>query len=141
MVTEFKGDNFFLHTAKLCNFQYDGFYWESIDVAFDYARVIDKSNAYRFLGLNSCQSKLLANSLPNVENWDSIKLDVMYELNKCKFLQNRDLMDRLCSTDYYLANNNSYGDSYWGIHNGVGKNYLGLILMLIRKEYEMGELV
>ena len=35
--------------------------------------------------------------------------------------------------DEELIEGNWWGDQYWGVCNGVGKNRLGNILMLIRK--------
>jgi len=55
--------------------------------------------------------------------------DIVYQ----KFLQNPELRDKLLATnDAYLVEGNNWKDTYWGICNGVGENWLGRILMIVR---------
>lgn len=59
---------------------------------------------------------------------------VIYE----KFSQNKDLKKMLLDTgDSYLEETNTWGDTYWGVCNGVGKNHLGDILMDTRTTLRM----
>lgn len=68
-------------------------------------------------------------------DWEEVKYDVMYEIVKAKFIQNPDLKEKLLSTgDEYLVEGNHWGDRTWGQVNGVGKNWLGKILMKVREE-------
>ena len=59
----------------------------------------------------------------------------MESLVREKFSQNLDLKNLLLTTnDTELVEANTWGDTFWGRCNGVGKNHLGLILMKIREE-------
>lgn len=69
------------------------------------------------------------------DDWEQVKFDIMYQLNKQKFEFNPDLRDRLLATgDKYIEETNWWGDRIWGVCNGTGENNLGKILMRIRKE-------
>ena len=40
----------------------------------------------------------------------------------------------MATGDRVLVEGNDWGDTYWGMCNGEGKNYLGKMLMSIREE-------
>ena len=59
----------------------------------------------------------------------------MKELLMAKFSQNEDLKKKLLDTgDATLIEGNTWGDKYWGVCKGVGKNRLGELLMEVREE-------
>lgn len=67
------------------------------------------------------------------KNWNDIKLASMCATLSFKFEQNKDLAEKLRVTkEYYLVNENDYGDTFWGVCNGIGHNFLGYSLMLVR---------
>lgn len=71
---------------------------------------------------------------PNMrEDWDAIKYAVMLDLNCQKFMNPRLQTMLMQSGSAYLEETNHWGDTYWGVCNGVGQNNLGKILMEIRK--------
>ena len=48
---------------------------------------------------------------------------------------NPDLKEKLLATgNEELVEGNWWGDQYWGICDGIGKNKLGKLLMKVRKE-------
>lgn len=66
-------------------------------------------------------------------DWDDIKLSVMRELVMEKFSQHPELRELLLKTgDQELVEGNHWGDTFWGVCDGVGENHLGLILMEVR---------
>lgn len=66
-------------------------------------------------------------------DWDDVKVDVMEEIVYAKFTQNENLMHMLVLTeDMPLIEGNSWGDTFWGVCDGVGENNLGKILMRVR---------
>ena len=70
------------------------------------------------------------------KDWEDIKLQVMEKALRLKF-QNPDLRKKLITTgDEELVEGNPWGDRYWGVCNGSGKNKLGKLLMKIRKELQ-----
>ena len=85
--------------------------------------------------LTAGQAKRLGSRITMRPDWNDIKLDVMDEIVHVKFEQNSDLMLRLIMTNpVELVEGNRWGDTFWGVCNGVGTNYLGKILMTIRQE-------
>lgn len=67
---------------------------------------------------------------------EDIKLQVMEKALRLKF-QNPELRKKLIATgDKELVEGNPWGDRYWGVCNGSGKNKLGKLLMKIRKELQ-----
>lgn len=69
-----------------------------------------------------------------VPDWDYIKNRIMLDLVRAKF-QNPGLKSKLLATgDQELVEGNHWGDTYWGVCNGVGQNKLGKILMKVREE-------
>jgi predicted NAD-dependent protein-ADP-ribosyltransferase YbiA (DUF1768 family) len=62
------------------------------------------------------------------------QLDAMEYLLWLKFTQNI-FKDKLLSTgDIELIEYNYWGDKFWGVCNGEGKNHLGKLLMKIREQ-------
>lgn len=69
-------------------------------------------------------------------DWDAVKIQVMFEVLRIKFSR-PDMANLLLDTgDQELIEGNSWGDEFWGVNNntGVGRNFLGRILMMIREE-------
>ncbi len=70
-----------------------------------------------------------------VKNWDNIKLNVMYEAVKTKFIQHAELTKLLLDTKDAKIIEHTENDNYWGDGgDGKGKNMLGKILMRVREE-------
>jgi ribA/ribD-fused uncharacterized protein len=72
-------------------------------------------------------------------DWDEVKDNEMLHVVFDKFLQHRDIADTLIGTgDAILIEGNYHRDDYWGkVRNEkgdwVGKNVLGITLMVVRK--------
>jgi ribA/ribD-fused uncharacterized protein len=68
------------------------------------------------------------------EDWDGIRLGVMYKLVRQKF-GDAELARRLLATgDELLVEGNTWGDAFWGVYQFRGENHLGKILMRVRGE-------
>ena len=66
-------------------------------------------------------------------DWEVIKVDMMFNLVYDKFSKNPYLRDLLLLTkDFELEEGNNWGDTFWGVCDGVGENHLGKILMDVR---------
>lgn len=88
-----------------------------------------------FVDLNGWDAKRLSKSLPIRENWNDIKLDVMHSILVLKFEQNKELIDKLVNVKGDIVEDNTWGDFYWGVCNGIGQNMLGRLLMSLRNKY------
>lgn len=71
--------------------------------------------------------------------WDTLKIDVMYRVLKCKFSIYPHLNSMLLSTAGSVLVEASPHDLFWGGgREGEGLNYLGRLLMQLRSEF-LGE--
>jgi ribA/ribD-fused uncharacterized protein len=69
-------------------------------------------------------------------DWDSIKDGIMLQVLRAKF-QDSELRKLFLETrNEELIETNWWGDIYWGVCNGRGKNKLGYILMQVRGEIQ-----
>lgn len=68
-------------------------------------------------------------------DWEKVKDSVMLDAVRAKFTQHQELKELLLSTGDAKIIEHTENDSYWGDGgDGKGKNRLGQILMLVRKE-------
>jgi ribA/ribD-fused uncharacterized protein len=68
------------------------------------------------------------------DDWNDIKIDVMRDLLQEKFSDD-DLRELLLATgDAELIEGNTWNDYFWGVCLGEGQNWLGKLLMEVRKE-------
>jgi hypothetical protein len=82
-------------------------------------------------------AKRLGRTIPLRPDWEAVKDDVMYRVNRDKYTRHADLRARLLDTGRaQLIEGNTWGDRVWGVCDGVGENRLGRILMLIRTELQ-----
>lgn len=109
-----------------------------------------------YMELPPGQVKKMSRSFKMRKDWDSIKLDVMYDLQKWKFQRgnNKVLRSQLLKTAnfnkvkltqesfddienfMYLTEGNTWGDRFWGC-SPHGENHLGKIIMQVRNELLM----
>lgn len=76
------------------------------------------------------------------ENWEDIKIDVMYQIVLAKFSQNEFLKQKLIATGReWLEEGNTWGDRTWGTVDGVGNNYLGKVLMAVQSVLMLQEAI
>lgn len=70
-------------------------------------------------------------------NWETLKVHYMKMVLFEKFKSNRHLIQRLIDTeDAALIEGNTWGDTFWGVCDGRGKNVLGNLLMDLREEFK-----
>ena len=81
------------------------------------------------------QAKRMGRTVQLRPDWEESKYKIMKEGLLLKFLTHKDLAKKLIETeDAWLIEGNWWGDTYWGVCNGVGHNMLGNLLMEIREK-------
>ena len=84
------------------------------------------------------EAKTLANEqykTQQKQNWDEVKMSVMYEIVRDKLAQHKEVQDILLSTGDNEIIENSPVDYFWGCgKDGRGRNELGKIWMKLRQE-------
>lgn len=79
-------------------------------------------------------AKRLGKTIKIRKDWESIKIGVMLELLRLKFVDPTLRQLLLDTGDAKLIEGNWWGDKFWGVCNGEGRNMLGTLLMNVREE-------
>ena len=100
----------------------------------DYLRIMSAENAY--------EAKKIGKSIDHGgmlvvrSNWHDIRLTLMEQFTRVKYATNHGLKQKLLNTQgMLLIEGNKWGDTFWGVCNGVGENNLGKIIMKVRDEF------
>lgn len=137
MIDKFDGEYDFLSNFYSMPIVYDGLRFQSAEAAYQAQKTTDPSERRKFQDLTAGHAKRLGRKIKveSIRDWDEIKDRIMYAVCTAKFKQSDLLLKRLLETgDEELVEGNTWGDTYWGVCNGVGENHLGKILMRIRSE-------
>lgn len=132
-VKGFFGKYRFLSNFHLAGVWYEGILYPSTEHAYQSAKTLDIDIRKEFLELSCNKAKNKGQVIGLRDNWDTIKYEVMFAVVFDKFTRHQDLKESLLLTgDMYLEETNHWGDTYYGVCNGEGKNVLGKILMSVR---------
>lgn len=134
-ITKFRGDYYFLSNMYPEVLYINGEMYPSAEHAFQASKSLDKDVR---LGMSVCRSAKEAKQAGRLINlrldWEDVKVDVMYNILRAKFAD-PELAQKLRDTgDEELIEENNWGDTFWGVCKGKGKNMLGNLLMKVRKE-------
>lgn len=134
MIAAFDGRHGFLSNFFPSPIDWDGLLYPTVENAFQAAKTLDQERRRAFTDIAPSEAKQLGGLVPLRPDWDQVKLAVMLDLVRRKF-EIPALARRLAATgDERLVNGNVWGDRFWGVCKGDGKNELGKILMVVRKE-------
>lgn len=134
-IDSFMGEYRWLSNFHKCSVEFEGSIYPSSENAYMASKTLDKELRKAFLFIEPREAKRLGRQIPLREDWEDIKDIMMYRICWTKFNENSDLWTKLYDTeDAELIEGNTWGDVYWGVCGGVGKNMLGKILMEIRRE-------
>jgi ribA/ribD-fused uncharacterized protein len=116
-----------------CFIMYNGTVYPSVENAYQAAKCKNRSDREKFLYIKSSEAKRLGRVVAMRDDWEEVKLDLMYRLVKQKFEKYSELRELLLEThSYEIQEGNWWGDTFWGTVNGKGQNHLGKILMRVR---------
>lgn len=132
-IDKFEGKHYFLSNFYNAPIEYEGFTYENNEAAFQAQK--DLARRSEFVKLPPNKAKSLGRRVNLREDWDEVKVNIMYEIVLAKFIQNENLKRRLINTgNASLIEGNWWKDTFWGVCNGEGRNELGIILEKIRNE-------
>ncbi len=129
----FRGQYAFLSNFYYCKIDYGEFSYPSVENAYQSAKFLKNDDKRLFIDISALEAKKLGKSTNIRSDWDSVKLDIMEELVRKKFA-NEKLAKKLLDISGDIVEENYWHDTFWGVCNGVGENHLGKILMKIRDE-------
>lgn len=140
MIDRFRGEYSFLsnfYEGK--EFTYKEMKFTNAEAAFQSQK--DLSRASEFEMLRPSDSKRLGRRVALRQDWEEVKIKVMYEVCYAKFTQDDALRNKLVGTgDKELIEGNFHGDRCWGMilsqkdNKWVGSNLLGKVLMKLRED-------
>ena len=134
MIKEFKGDYRWLSNFWPVEIAYDGLRYPSVEHAYQASKTIDPLVRERFAygGFKAGQIKKMGKDLELRYDWNIVKIPVMRDLLHEKF-KHPELREKLIATENSeLIEGNYWGDTFWGVCDGIGENHLGKLLMEIR---------
>jgi len=131
----FFGEYRFLSNFELGNVIYEGIKYPSSENAYQAAKSLNLEIRNQFVNISPNESKKLGRKIDVREDWEEVKYGIMFQIVLDKFSRNYELGDLLIETgDKYLEETNNWKDKVWGVCDGVGKNWLGKILMDVRTQ-------
>ena len=126
-----------LSNFHVCDVFYDGMMYPSSEAAYQSAKSEDPYIKEIFQKLTPREAQKHGKVIKCRDDWENIKKDVMYKVLLDKFTRHDDLMMKLIETgDKYLEETNYWNDKTWGVCNGKGNNWLGELLMIVRKDIQ-----
>lgn len=138
VISSFQGQFRFLSNFWPCQIEYEGVVYPSVENAYQAAKTYDE-NRHQYIAITPGQAKRLAKKLPIIPGWNEMtKLCVMVWLLQKKFTNDNTLGHMLLDTgDSILIEGNTWGDVFWGVSGGVGRNFLGKILRDRRNQLKL----
>ena len=134
-------DSFNNEYAFLSNFyeapvEWEGITYPSNEHAFQAAKSLNPARRLEVAAADTPgKAKRMGRNLHLRSDWEEVKYDIMHEIVLAKFHQHTDLAEALLDTgDAELIEGNWWNDTTWGVCNGIGKNWLGKILMKVREQ-------
>ena len=133
----FSGEYAFMSNMTKVSVVYEGIEYQSTENAYQAAKTVDLELRETIRQMEPIEAKKASRKLLIRSDWDEVKYDIMYDLQKQKY-SNEDFKRQLLATgDMELVEYNYWHDNYWGSCtcprcNDNGKNMLGKILMEIR---------
>ena len=115
-----------------------GVCYSNAEAAFQAQKCVDAAERGEFAELVAVKATRRGRLVKLRPDWDSVRLGIMEEVVRAKFIQNPELAARLLGTGQMpLVEGNNWGDAFWGVdvNSGNGENHLGRILMKIREEF------
>ncbi len=135
VISSFDGDYDFLSNFHIKPMFYNNRWWNSLEHAYQASKTFNSNEQEKIQNAKSPGvAKRLGSKVTLQSDWDSIKLDRMRELLVIKF-SNPELKQKLLETgNAKLIEGNSWKDTFWGMCNGRGENWLGKLLMEVRQD-------
>ncbi len=136
-ISSFRGKYGFLSNMTTAVFEWDGRTYRNSEAAFQSAKSLDPKERDSFSELTGVVAKRAGRKVQLRSDWEAVKVAIMEDVVREKFLQNPDLLKKLLDTgDAELVESNNWHDTFWGVDQatGEGENHLGRILMKLRAD-------
>jgi len=135
-IKSFQGEHRWLSNFWTCRIVTSWGVFPSVEHAYVAAKTTDENIRREIAALPTPGGvKRFGRTMFIRRDWSVIKLSVMEEAVRAKFMQHPELAAKLRATgNAELIEGNTWGDRFWGVFKGQGENHLGKILMKVREE-------
>ena len=139
IIDSFTGKYRFLSNFFPCKICFNNINYPSVEHAYVASKTLDRNIREHIATIDSPgKVKKFGRTLEIRDDWEEVKLSFMDSFLREKFSPEMILSEMLEATGYAkLIEGNHWGDTFWGVCNGVGQNHLGKLLMAIRSENRM----
>ena len=137
-IESFRDEFFFLSNMYPIDITYKDTQFNSVEKGYQYYKTSSTKEQIKILKCDDPKKcKTIGKSFKHIrEDWNQVKLGIMYNLLWLKF-NHPPLKEALLLTKgYELIEGNLWGDTWWGVCDGIGENYLGKLLMKVRSEIQ-----
>ena len=138
IIADFRGIFKFLSNFAEVKIIAEGMVFNSTEAAYQALKTEDLGIRAQFIGLSPKEARKLGQNVPLRKDWDRIKNMVMYAVCEEKFKQEPFKTLLMRTGESILIEENTWGDTYFGVCNGIGENNLGKDLMSIRRRLFAG---
>jgi len=140
VIDNFRGEYRFLSNFDIGPKDYeinlDGEIYKTVEAAYQAAKTFDKLKRKLIQDAPTPgKAKKLGQEVSIRKDWESIKLQVMYDclIQKFSYPYFKELL--LSTYPKVLIEGNTWNDTFYGVCNGIGQNNLGKLLMAIREKF------
>lgn len=141
MITRFTGPHRFLSNFYPARVRAAGIEFESVEHAYQAHKALHPAGMDWLLRIAHAYSpgeaRRIGRQVPLPQGWEDHRLAIMERLVYQKFKDPGLRAMLLATGDQVLAEGNRWGDTFWGVCNGQGRNELGRILMKVRRSAEL----
>ncbi len=134
IIDSFREEYAFLSNFYPAKVTYSGYTYQTSEHAFAAAKATNKTDHdYVANAITPGIAKRRGREIVCRPDWKRVRVTIMSEIVYHKFNQNPELYAKLKATDKAtLIEGNYWNDTYWGVCRGIGSNFLGKILMIVR---------
>lgn len=133
-ITRFRGPFKFLSNLYPTPITYKGHTYCCLEAAYQAQKSLDPTIHEKFANIRlPYKARGMGHRIKTIRpDWFDIRIDIMEELLYIKF-SHPQLKEWLqCTGQSNIVESNTWGDTFWGVYNGVGENQLGTLLMKVR---------
>ena len=135
-IDRFIGEYYWLSNFYASPIIMDNHLYPTVEHAFQAGKSDDPDYRYKMAYRTQTpnEAKKLGQMITLRSDWEDFKIDYMRLLvnKKFKIPALRKLL--IATGDAKLVEGNTWGDDFWGVYAGKGKNHLGIILMDVRED-------
>lgn len=131
---KFRGEFSFLSNFTESPLEYKGFSFPTAEHAYQAAKAVFEEDFHAIrTACSPVVAKRMGQKIKVRDDWNKVKVSVMREILEIKF-SIPEFEQRLLKIEGPIVEENNWGDTFWGVCDGKGKNNLGKILMRLRDE-------